>query len=199
MGARCTIRTQLAEDRASQRLLKRALLLWDELHFIVPYENFTGIYSDRNVAEAVELIGKRRVPSDEEKKEAHEQIEEIVTRRGISEAFLHRGNDPYKVYPQKFMRATWSLLMDSRLSGGLDLDSNDYVMDSQVGLVIMAILADAGEVHPRRDRQAPRAGSTPASRLCGETRYDPGLILPTCRPQVRRLETPRYRSGQSTE
>jgi hypothetical protein len=61
-------------------LLKTALLLWDQLEFIVPYPEYEFSYQDRLVAEAVELVGVKHSPSDEEKKQAHEYIEDFVTQ-----------------------------------------------------------------------------------------------------------------------
>jgi hypothetical protein len=69
-----------SDTLASERLLKRSLLLWDQLEFIVPDRDFRPRYEDQLIARAMELIGRNHYPSDEEKKQAHEQIEELVTR-----------------------------------------------------------------------------------------------------------------------
>ena len=60
-------------------LLKTALLLWDQLEFIVPDASYGFAYNHKLVAEAVEMIGVKHCPSDEEKKQAHECIEEFAT------------------------------------------------------------------------------------------------------------------------
>jgi hypothetical protein len=79
------------EDIAAQRVLKRSLLLWDELQFIVPFPGFRGSYQDPQVARAVELIGVNHYPTDEEKRLAHEHTEELVTRPNLPEVFFARG------------------------------------------------------------------------------------------------------------
>ena len=134
--------TQLSTyEPAGERLLKRALLLWDHLEFIVPDDPYAFYYSDQKVSEAIEIIGKKHVPKDDERQEAHNRIEELVTRPGlVPEAFLYRGSDPYEIYPEKFMEKTWDLLKESKFAG--ELLPNGYPTNSQVGLTIMAILAD---------------------------------------------------------
>ena len=62
-------------------VLQTALLLWDELQFIVPYAGFKlrSENNDRLVDEAYDLIGKPHVPSETEKKQVHEQVIELLT------------------------------------------------------------------------------------------------------------------------
>lgn len=124
-----------------QRILKRALLMWDRLEFIVPDPGYKPHYSDPLVAEAIEVIGVNHYPNDEEKAEAHNRIEELVTRPNVPEIFLYTGSDPYQVYPQKFLPDTWELLMNAKFAGPL-LKNYDYPLSAQAGLAIMAILAD---------------------------------------------------------
>ena len=123
------------------RILKRALLMWDHLEFIVPSPSFKTAYSDPIVAEALELIGRNHYPNDEEKRDAHERIEELVTRPQLPEVFLYRGADPYEIYPQKFLPETWQMLLESKHVGAL-LPNNDYPASNQFGLTIMSILAE---------------------------------------------------------
>jgi len=124
--------------------------MWDHLEFIVPFPKFKGRYSDPLVAEAIEVIGKNRCPNEEEKRDAHERIEELITRPQLPEVFLYEGTDPYEVYPQKFLPETWELLLESKHAGEL-LPNADYPVSNQLGLTIMAILADcvAGETRSR--------------------------------------------------
>src|ERR1041385_3205757 len=138
--------TLSTNDVTGIRILKRALLMWDHLEFIVPFPKFKGHYSDPLVAEAIEVIGKNRCPNEEEKRDAHERIEELITRPQLPEVFLYQGTDPYEVYPQKFLPETWELLLESKHAGEL-LPNADYPVSNQLGLTIMAILADcvAGE------------------------------------------------------
>lgn len=102
----------------SHRLLKRSLLLWDQLDFIVPSPRFVPEYKDPTVSKAVELIGNNRYPSDEEKKRVHEQIEELVTRPKLPAIFYTSDPtaDALDIYPEKLLPETWELLRDSRLA-----------------------------------------------------------------------------------
>jgi hypothetical protein len=134
--------TQLStSDLAGQRILKRALLMWDHLEFIVPDPHFKTWYDDPLVAEAIELIGKNHYPSDEEKANAHDQIEELITRPFLPEAFYYSGFDPYEVYPQKLLPDTWELLEKSGHAGPL-LEDFDRPVSNPFGHAVMAILAD---------------------------------------------------------
>lgn len=126
---------------AGERLLKRALLLWDELSFIVPDPDFKGHY-EGETAEALEIIGKNHYPSDEEKEEAHQRIEELVTRPNLPDVFYYKGSDPFDVYPPKFLMRTWELLRNSKFAGSLRANE-DYPLSQQAGLTILSILADA--------------------------------------------------------
>src|ERR1022692_1317282 len=95
--------TELRErSNEGERLLKRALLLWDKLEFIVPDDDYRPHYTDRRFNEAMEIIGVRHVPNDEEKRVVHEQVEELVTQPVLPAVFYYHGQqDPYEIYPQK--------------------------------------------------------------------------------------------------
>jgi hypothetical protein len=134
--------TQLPVHEASgQRILKRALLMWDHLEFIVPDPKFKPNYSDPIVAEAIDLIGKNHYPNAQEKTAAHEQIEELITRPNLPEVFYYKGSEPYEMYPTKFPQETWDLLLQSKHAGSV-LPDGDYPLSMQAGLALMAILAD---------------------------------------------------------
>jgi hypothetical protein len=128
---------------ASQRLVKRALLLWDHLEFIVPSVKYRRReYSGRLEAEAIELVARKHVPNDREKQAAHGQIKQLVTRRPLPQVFYYRGSHPdYKVYEDKFPRDTWDLLSRFGLTGLLQPD-RDYPVSPQTWLLMMGVLAD---------------------------------------------------------
>lgn len=133
--------TRLTSDLAGERILKRALLLWDHLEFIVPDPHFKSWYEDPQFSEAIELVGKNHYPNDDEKTNAHDQIEEFVTRPNLPEAFYYNGFDPYQVYPQKLLPETWELLKESGHAGPL-LENFDMPVSDPFGHAVMAILAD---------------------------------------------------------
>jgi hypothetical protein len=137
-------------------LLKTALLLWDQLEFIVPYPAYEFSYQDRLVAEAVELVGVKHSPSDEEKKQAHEYIEDFVTQP-LPEPFYYfhepqkeTTRSEYEIWPQKLLSETWRMLQDAQLAGKPG-GNFDYPFSQPAGLSIMAILADccAGKTRSR--------------------------------------------------
>jgi hypothetical protein len=89
----------------SESLLKTSLLLWDHVHIMVPWDGFRPPYSHPEQAEAVELIGVLRVPSDEEKRDAHSLVEDFATRP-LPEAFSYKQKDSsydWPVYSQKLL------------------------------------------------------------------------------------------------
>jgi hypothetical protein len=130
----------------SESLVKTALLLWDRLEFIVPSEHFRPHYRDRQIARAMELIGAPRHPDEQEKREAHARIEELVSSELPAQFYLNRRRgdeeqDSYELYPQKLLPGTWRLLERGRLLGKL-LPNSDYPMTTFGGLMVMSILAD---------------------------------------------------------
>ena len=129
-----------------ERLVKTALLLWDELEFIVPYAGFQPEYDNREIRRAMEMIGAPHEPSDEEKRQTHEHVEELIERR-LPPPFYYspqaaNRDDSYEVYPQKLLPETWRMLHSSKLSGAL-LPNADYPMSEPAGLTVMSILADS--------------------------------------------------------
>lgn len=135
-------RLRFADPGITRRLLKRALLLWDELKFIVPYPEYRFQYGSRSVSEAVELVGRYHYPSELEKERTHAAIEELVTRPSLPAVFYYRGgDDSFDVYPQKFLRETWNLLEHTRVAHPRREGEKQFV-STQAGLCIMALLAD---------------------------------------------------------
>jgi hypothetical protein len=133
-------------------LLKSAMLLWDQVEFIVPFEDYKPYYSNEDVREAIELIGVMHYPSKAERRQAHEEIEALVSAP-LPASFFLQSRDPsdqYQIYPQKLMPDTWELLKDARLAGE-QLSNADYPLAQHAGLSVMAVLADccAGETKRR--------------------------------------------------
>src|SRR5262245_51438244 len=98
----------------TESLLKTALLLWDRVHIIVPWEGYRPDYRSIDLSQAFELIGYCHYPSEEEKRQAHEIIEDFA-KQPLPEAFTYReaewtGAEPYELYPQKLLPKTWEML-----------------------------------------------------------------------------------------
>ena len=138
-------------------ILKTALLLWDEIQFIIPHEEFKWRPENENklVSEAYDLIGNPHVPTDAEKRQVHEQVEEILTVPG-SHQWLTQPDDSlveyrYEIYPQKLLHETWDLLEQSGLvkqNGSPGYfpsygQFEDIVTSYKLGLLLMLYLAQA--------------------------------------------------------
>src|SRR4051794_35147952 len=101
----------------SEEILKTSLLLWDRVHFLVPYGGM-GVYGQPAlVAEAYELFAERRVPSDDEKLRAHRFVEDFI-KRPLPPAFSVPPDDDSYIYSQKLLPATWEMLALSGLIKG---------------------------------------------------------------------------------
>jgi hypothetical protein len=138
----------------SEHLIKTALLLWDRLEYIVPWQDFKPHYGRRDVAKAMELIGVAHPPQEDEKRETHTRLKELVTRKLPPQFYwsLHGSREPYGIYPQKFLPDSWELLRKAKLSGGFQ-SSGDPGMTDFGGLMVMSILAVA--VPARREAASP--------------------------------------------
>jgi hypothetical protein len=128
----------------SEALFKTALLLWDKLHIIAPSPRYIPNYSSRAQNEAFELIGRCHYPSDKEKQQTHELVEDFATRP-LPDAFSYRAANGstaiYEVYSDKLLPETWQVLHEAGLAGrrsGL----RGYPTAESTGLSLMSLLAD---------------------------------------------------------
>lgn len=90
----------------SEDIIKTALLLWDHLEFIVPDRYFQPQYRNRDIAQAMELIGLPHPPNQFEKEETHTRIKELLNRRLPPQLYYRRPRDfhrRYDIYPEKFL------------------------------------------------------------------------------------------------
>ncbi len=131
----------------SQQMMQSSLLLWDELHTIVPDRSYTPDYHGRrDMAAAWELVGQTLVPSASQQKRAHTAIETTLAGDLPSDLYhvgrVDQPDDPYEVWPQKFSMQTWELMRRHRLTD-LPLPNGDYPFTQEGGLLVMAKLADA--------------------------------------------------------
>jgi hypothetical protein len=145
----------------NEAVIKTALLLWDEIHVISPWDQFRPHGEEQNpwAAQAFEVIGRRHVPTEAEKLEAHEIIEDFLSQTRLPPAFtftsaimnaprtntLRRSVDPYsygryEIYSEKLLYKTWSLLRSSSLAG--EPRGSDHPTTIAMGLTLMSILAD---------------------------------------------------------
>lgn len=137
----------------NESIVKTALLLWDKLEFIVPWQGFQPKYVDRDIAEAMEFIGLPISPNEAEKKEADARIGELIDRSLPTEFFFptaEKKNIDYEMYSQKLLDETWSKLRRSRIIRRASTIPG-FAMEKAIGLTLMSILADccAGETKCR--------------------------------------------------
>lgn len=136
----------------SKNVIHSSLLLWDSLEYIVPYRGYRPNYRDRDMSEAMEIIGQARSPSKAEKLRVHELMQDLLSC-GTPETFFYSprsGRTDYEVWPQKLAPETWDLLVHHGLTSR-HLDNHDYPMSQAAGLSLMAVLADvlAGDTRAR--------------------------------------------------
>jgi hypothetical protein len=137
----------------SASFLKSALLLWDEVHVIVPWEGYPLEASPRDEAAAFEVIGRKLHPNEEQKQLAHDIVEDFVSRPLPWAFFLQPdGNgDGYEMFADKLLPETWSLLRESRAARPAWRRPSHYAATNPMGLALMNILADccAGKTFAR--------------------------------------------------
>ena len=114
--------------------------MWDKVEVMVPGKWFQPYYQDRDIAAAMELIGKPHVPTEKEKAEAHQRVLDFA-EEGLPNAFFcNSGDKLLEIYPQKVLPGTWETLADCdvvrhRQKGGPS-------MTQPMALSMMNLLAD---------------------------------------------------------
>lgn len=129
----------------NESILKNALLLWDRIDYITPFE-LDGYHGPDELASAHNLIANGRVPQESEKRLAHDAILELATSDLPENYFMteHVRDDDYQIYPAKFMRETWEALEETRLATRIhDRDNSLWNVQSEIGLTMMAVLAES--------------------------------------------------------
>ena len=167
----------------SKSVVHTALLMWDSLEFIVPFHAYQPHYDDSETAEAMEVIGQKRIPTEKEKRDLHVLVEDLISA-GIPETFRYspasgRQDYTYEMWPQKLLGDTWDLLRSAGLTDR-PLDNHDYPMSQAAGLSVMAILADvlAGQTRARiTDRGLAYATIANAPKVAGDAQ-EPMRIVP---------------------
>ena len=101
-----------------ESFLKTALFLWDNVDFIVPHADFRpyGITDDSK--EALEIIGRNYVPTEKDKKNAHEELKDLCNGPSLGKLKfeLEKPEQAYDFYPEKLLPKTWEMLAESRLA-----------------------------------------------------------------------------------
>jgi hypothetical protein len=172
----------------SESILKTALLLWDEIHTIVPWDTYSLEAGPPEESEAFDLIGQKLCPSTAEKEQVHSLVEDFVSRPLPTAFFLDDGcdvSDTYEMFRHKLLGNTWKLLREAGLARPTYGRAGHYTAARPTGLALMGLLADccAGSTLTRvTDRESAYAGlaglfidqpeesQDPVSRLFPEAR-----------------------------
>jgi hypothetical protein len=77
-------------------------------------------YSDREFAQAFELIGVTRTPKDSEKSRLHEQLEDMATRQLPPSFYYSTTFNPdsrdYQIFTEKLLHRTWDMLVEADIA-----------------------------------------------------------------------------------
>ena len=98
--------------------LKTALFLWDSVDFIVPYSDFRPYGKSPEADEALEIIGRNYVPTEEDKRNAHEELSDLCQGPLPNKLKfdLEKPERAYSFYPEKLLHETWDMLAESKLA-----------------------------------------------------------------------------------
>ncbi len=101
-----------------ESFLKTALFMWDNVDFIVPYDGFRPSGNTRDSEEALEIIGRSYVPTDDDRKNTHEELKDFCNGPMPSKLIfeLDRPELAYDFYPEKLLHETWEMLTESKLA-----------------------------------------------------------------------------------
>jgi hypothetical protein len=101
-----------------EAFLKTALFLWDSVDFIVPYDGFRLHGRTEQEDEAMEIVGRSYVPTEKDKRNAHDELRNICKGPLPSKLVfeLQKPDLAYDFYPEKLLHETWEMLSQSRLA-----------------------------------------------------------------------------------
>src|ERR1700730_17945140 len=124
----------------TENILKRSLLLWDRLEYIVPDKAYKPVYEDKRFARALELFGVARHPTDDEKKKTHESIMDVYTRPKLPLLFYNPVGSQYAIYPEKFLPDTWNMMDALGVTTAQRESSGREPLPEPAGLLLMSLL-----------------------------------------------------------
>jgi hypothetical protein len=178
-------------------LLKSALLLWDELEYISPGKWLQPETNDRNLLEAIELVGRPIFPNETVQDAVHDHVVKFF-RNGVPEKYLPRPEGRmYHIYADKFAPKTWEFLCQLEVIDGRFTPIRkgsrhyDHRVGERLGVLLMAILVDeyAGRT-ARKVTDASFAQVTHAAVVARESGGQFGNLQPEHGTCIVKLLTP---------
>lgn len=128
----------------SQSLLKTALLLWDEIKVIVPWRGYHLEHSSSLEADAFHLVGRKLNPTEAEKRQLHEFVEDFASRELPRQFYLQmaRGDErDYEMFANKLLPETWDMLKRAGMAHPARFRPSHTVATEPTALALMSILA----------------------------------------------------------
>jgi hypothetical protein len=131
-----------------ESFLKHALLYWDEIEYISPWEDFSDL--PRYPTETTQVLSrflKPRVPSKSEKEKAHHEIMNLIEGDlpdwlQVDRISEEDEDQTYRMFRDKLLPETWlELKKQGVVKFNRHGDLDDYVSHTYLGLTLMAILA----------------------------------------------------------
>jgi hypothetical protein len=179
-------------------LLKSALLLWDNLEYISPGDWLRPNTNDRDVLEAIDIVGKPLYPNERIQQKVHQRVVDFFGKDGVSEKYVPVPESAqYHIYADKFAHRTWEFLSQMQLiDGRFALPKHrprypDFRVTERVAIILMAMLADelAGTI-AQKVTDADYAQLTHAAVLARENGGNFAEAQPDHRTWVVKLLTP---------
>jgi hypothetical protein len=131
-----------------ENFLKHALLYWDEIEYISPFHGYDVLLRyPKTVIQELAKFTKPHIPSEEEKRNAHDQIMAMVSGDLPSWLQVDRTSSAddhrlYSMFSGKLLPETWEELQKRRfVKFEKHGDFSDYASHTYLGLTMMAILA----------------------------------------------------------
>ena len=134
----------------TDRLMKTALLLWDQVEVITPWPGFPISYHDlgynaedtKSLEHAHRLINHEHVPSADEKRNAHDRVLDIATTPNLPKWFLKKkpGDAGFVMYYEKLFDETWKDLEKLGIAATTGY-KGEMIVPTAFGRQTMAILA----------------------------------------------------------
>jgi hypothetical protein len=133
----------------SEKTMCAALLMWDEIKVIAPWQEYKPTYQRQSMAEAWELIGGTMRPDQAQQQKAHESITQLLESKTNIDVTYQDANRPFEVWPS-LMPETFHLLLQKGMTSG-PLANGDYPFGEPEAFAVLGKLADAcaGDVFAR--------------------------------------------------